>query len=214
MIDKGTPEGTPCTVIDTTGGFVAGPVLPQPIAVGRSQTITMKVLRAPITDAVIRLQSSSPEIASVPQTLTLTRGATTLTFDVSVLRPGRTTITMSSPNLPELVLAPVAIVAFVPQTPVVPERVGVVQGETATFTVGTAPLVLRDTRATLVSADPKIAVVPRNIILRAGNPATVEVYGAAEGTTQLTISFDADAGNATVTIPVSVVTDGKRRTVH
>ncbi|MDQ3282240.1 MAG: hypothetical protein M3Q69_12600, partial [Acidobacteriota bacterium] len=214
MIDKGAPITTLCKVFDTYGGFIAGPELPQSIAVGRSQTITMQVVRPPVADAVIRLKSSSPEIASVPDTVTLPRGATAVTFDVAVLRPGRTSIAMNAPNLPEVVIAPVSIIGYVPATPQVPERIGMIQGDIARFTLGAATLVQRDILATVVAANPKIAAVPRNVVLRGGNPATVEIYGTTEGTTELTITFDADAGSTTVKVPVTVAGAGKHRAVH
>lgn len=66
------------------------------VAPGGTQTLTVSVSTAPATDVVVNLSSDNPAVASVPATVTIPAGQTTVPVTVSGVARGATFITATT----------------------------------------------------------------------------------------------------------------------
>jgi hypothetical protein len=151
--------------------LVAQPVALQSLVLSQTTQVfpntpvtgTVQLTNPATAGLVVQLASSNPAVATVPQSVSFTLGATSANFAVTAITPGTTNITASLQGSPDQT-APLAVVAppvtLVPPMTINPSAI--TQNGVATGTI-TLSGQINAGSVTLSSNNPNVATVPASI---------------------------------------------------
>jgi Calx-beta domain len=171
------------------------------IAAGESGTYAI-VLGAPASsDATITLTSSSPEVVSVPSTITVPAGTTDLAFDARALLPGATaTITVTFPASLGGSSKTVDAFTYLDTNIVLqPAELQLFIGQTAAVRVSLSPAAPAPVNAVL-SFNSAVLTAPSQITIPAGGEASFEVTAVGAGPIFLHVILPASYGEKRATV--------------
>ena len=179
------------------------------VAPGETIDFTVTSPIAPANDVTVNLVSSSTEIATVPATVVLKAGQTSVGGKITALSQGNATITISATGVD---IAKSTLDITVSATPVTEPTLSigavttttVVMGETIKFKVTTPIAAADDIVVNVASANTNVATVPAQVTLPAGQKEVQgEITGVAIGNTSISISATGTAiGTSSINISV------------
>lgn len=202
-----------CSIIDNShGGVKVGTYDPR-VARGATSAVTVDFPAGAINVGPLVVTSSDPEVLSVPATVPMTIGATSVTIPVTGVRRGDAKITIALPVYYQSQILEAALSVYDLNAPIVtPSAIAVEAGSRLRVKLSAAPVSEEDIHATLTVADGSIAMVENAVTIPRGGHATFDLAGATPGQTELLVTFESAAGGTTLRVPVLVTSgEGKRR---
>lgn len=179
-------------------------------AAGTARTLTLSLYPAAVGSEPLQLTSSKTNVATVPATVAIPPGATSVTFDVAGHAKGDATVTITLPPYFQNKILTVPLSVYEPFTAVVEPQILLLRtGETRQLNLSTLPRTTFAVQATATAANPSIVFVDQHVAVGQGG-AVVEVYGANEGETEIIITFPEDGGT-TLRVPVKVTKGSTKR---
>ena len=183
-----SPASQPVTVTGAGNIALTPPTLALVVGVGQNLTATIPSV-APGAGKTVTLSSSDPSVATVPASVTVLSGASTVLVPVTPVGSGSTTITATSSGQGS---ASSTITVSATTGIVLVQDVVVAPGQTKSYTVMLASPAASATTVNLVSSDgSKLSISPSSISFNAGQTAPVSqpsITGIAEGTANITAS--------------------------
>jgi hypothetical protein len=179
----------------------------QTIARGAKKSITVKLARPAISDAILTVAAAQPGSFQVPAQVSVSAGVRIFTFDVTALAaPASSRIDVTfPPGLGDRVLS-MNVTSFEPVTlDLRPSPVKVAVGSSETITASLSPAVLEEQTITLAAADPHVFAVQPSITIPPGGSATFTVTGREVGSSGLQATLPSRFGGEIVTLFVEVV---------
>jgi hypothetical protein len=200
-----------CSIVDSgQAGMQVGAYEPL-IARGTTSIVTVDFPHGATNIGPLRLTSSDPGVVSVPESVTMTIGATSVAIPVTALRRGNAMISIALPIYynTQAVEAPLSV--YEVHAPVItPAAIAVEAGSVVRVKLSAAPLPEDDIRVTLALANGTIAMVENAVTIPRGGYATFDLAGATPGATELIVTFESAAGGTTLRVPL-FVTNGQTR---
>ena len=191
-----------CTVLDDESP-VAWLTVPPGIARGSTGKVTLNLRVTAHQDETFLVSTNMPDRISVPATVTVRGGDLSATFDVTGLGAGDATIDVKLSNRYLNARISDEVFVYTLITPILPERVRVPLGRSVPVTIGLSAAPEGAVQVSAASGDRAIAGVDASAAL-APDGGTINIYGAAVGTTAITITLPAEFGGTTASIPVDV----------
>ncbi len=177
---------------------------PLSIPAGSSGNLTLNLTtgQAPAGGLAINLSSGNTTFATVPSSVNIPAGATTVTVPVTGVAPGNATITASATNIAN---ATAIVTVGSPGTLLLAPSTPVGLGQSVAFPVSISTPAISALTVTLISNDTsKVTISPGSVVIPQGSttPASQpQVTGVGAGTATVTASAPA---YAPVTAPVLV----------
>ncbi|HYK02016.1 MAG TPA: Calx-beta domain-containing protein [Thermoanaerobaculia bacterium] len=179
-------------------------------AAGTTRTLTLALYPAAVGSEPMQLSSSKTSVATVPETVAIAPGATSVAFDVAGHAKGDATVTITLPPYFQNKILTVPLSVYEPFAAVVqPQVLRLRTGETAQLDLSTIPGTGYVVHATATAVDASIVFVDQSVPVGLGG-GVVDVYGANEGETEIIITFPEDGGT-TLRVPVKVTKGTARR---
>jgi hypothetical protein len=174
------------------------------IALGATASITLE-LDAPAPEgAMIPLTSSAPNVLTVPPNISIAAGSRTATFEITGSRSGAATLLATLPSWLGEKKARAEMLVYSLSLPVLPDRISVPLGDTATITISLTPPADHEVRLPIESLDLRIAAPDPFVVIAPGETATFHVEGTRVGTASISIRLPNELGGTVVHIPVDV----------
>src|SRR5438445_1620258 len=184
-------------------------LLPNPLAIqqGATGSFTLTINAAQVADTVIPLTNSAPAVLQAPGSVTVPAGQTSVTFPVTVLRPGNATVTASLNSTSasatvQVTPPPTVVTALTLSTVTVPK------GTPGVLHVAVSPASTAPESVSLTSSNTAVATVPATVPIPAGAlGADFPVFSVGEGSSTITASLNGGSASATVVVtPAELVT--------
>ncbi len=194
------------------GSIVSFTFSPASVSGGTSSTATIIVSPAPTAPTTVNLSSTNNSVASVPSSVTVPSGATTVTFPVTTF--GVTTVT-NVPIMANYVAS--EMTSSITVTPVGGSSVtvslnpaSVTGGSNSTGTVSISPTSSTVTSISLSSSNTAIGTVPSSISIPAGSTSATFTVStvAVTSSTQITIGASNGSVQGSAMLTVNAVSSG------
>lgn len=178
---------------------------------GTTATLTLSSNPPLAEAATFAVASSNPTVASVPASAVIAAGTASITFNVTAVSVGSSTVTVFIPATLGGGTLTSAITVNAATLALTPDPLAVVKGGTGTMTATLGGPAVAAVTVGLVSASPGIATVPVSVTIPAGSAsasfaATGIELGSAVVTGTLPAALGGGTDSATVTVgPVSLL---------
>ena len=171
-----------CTIVNDDAGFTPGSV---EIVRGSTRRLSLVFPHAATGPANIALTSLDPAVSSVPSSVSVSGGESSVSVLVSALAPGHATLQAALPgSLGGKTVSAIVTVTDQPTFVFQPASLELLTGTSATVTLSVLPPLPQEILATLTVDDATVVSAPEN-----SRPGTFTVNALTPGTASITASY-------------------------